>query len=1103
MIAWSLRSSQPTLRRSIPLRGASRTRPVSASPVRPAALRRRLALLAALLPAPLAATVQAPAAGQIVPEDYSALRYRFIGPDGNRAIAVVGEPGNPLSIYVGAASGGLWRTRDGGVNWTPVFDDQSASSVSALAMAPSDPNVIWAGTGETFVIRPAHAMGDGIYRSTDGGDTWEKKGLDATGRIGRIEIDPRDPEVVFACALGHAYGPQPERGVYRTTDGGESWELVLHVSEDAGCIDLAMDHGNPRILFASFWDVQIDTWGLDSGGPDSGVWRSKDGGATWERLSHRDRGLPSPDSATIGKVAVEVAPSNSGRVYVLTEESSPGFYRSDDGGDSWELVLRNHTINERAPYYTRFGVDPVDENRVYFASVRFSMSVDGGRSLVENPPRGGGDTHDVWIDPTNADRVMVADDGGLTISMNRGRTFQRVVLPIAQMYHVWVDDEVPYNVYGNRQDGWSYRGPSNSRGGAIPLGMWHGVGGCESGFGIPDPTDSNIVWSGCYDGGLERYDHRTKQVRSVRVWPEAAYGWAPAELKFRWHWTFPIHISPHDNNTVYVGSQHVHRTTDGGHSWDLISPDLTTNDKSRQQSSGGVAIDNLMTFDGSTLYALAESPLEPGLIWAGSNDGQLHLTRDGGASWTNLTENVAGLPPWGTIANVEPSRWDAAAAYMAVDLHQLADFDPYIYRTKDYGESWERVSDGIPPSPHSFVHVVREDHERPGMLYAGTDNSVYFSLDDGDSWLPLRNNMPPAPVYWLTTQERFDDLVVGTYGRGFYVMDDVSPLRALDRVSAEGEPALLPTRPAYRFAPVQGIKAERSHVTGRNPPYGADIDFWAPSAAAEGGEGRRAAIRILGPEGDTIRTLSVEAKPGINRTWWDLRYEPTQRAKIRTAPPGLPWVPLGPEGWRPLRSWDLDLDRGQLGPRVVPGAYQVELELDGVVLAAPLQVVKDPHSEGTLADIRRQVALSLVVRDEINEVVEMINRIEWARSQLEDLAEMLGDDPTAAELLAEAKRLEETAVEVESNLFDIYLTGAREDAFRNPMKLYGRLSALAQDVGWSSADFPPTVPQQEVHEVLQQRLEDTRVRFDELFGEDAEALNRMLRERRLPVIVSE
>ena len=445
-------------------------------------------LLAVVLAGALHASTPEPAPGQVVTEEqYAGLRYRFIGPEGNRAIAVIGEPGNPLSIYVGAASGGLWRTRDGGVNWTPVFDDESASSVSALAMAPSDPNVIWAGTGETFVIRPAHAMGDGIYRSTDGGDSWDRKGLEATGRIGRIEIDPRNPDVVFACALGHTYGPQPERGVYRTTDGGDSWELVLHVSEDAGCIDLAMDHHNPRILFASFWDVQIDTWGLDSGGPDSGVWRSRDGGDSWERLSAVGRGLPSPNDSTIGKVAVEVAPSNPDRVYVLTEESSPGFYRSDDGGDSWQLVLRNHTINERAPYYTRFGVDPDDENRIYFASVRFSMSVDGGESLVDNPPRGGGDTHDVWIDPGNSHRVMVADDGGLTISMNRGRTFQRVVLPIAQMYHVWTDNEIPYNVYGNRQDGWSYRGPSNSRAGAIPLGLWPGWADARAGSAFPTP----------------------------------------------------------------------------------------------------------------------------------------------------------------------------------------------------------------------------------------------------------------------------------------------------------------------------------------------------------------------------------------------------------------------------------------------------------------------------------------------------------------------------------------------------------------------------------------------------------------------------------------
>ena len=584
----------------------------------------------------------------------------------------------------------------------------------------------------------------------------------------------------------------------------------------------------------------------------------------------------------------------------------------------------------------------------------------------------------------------------------------------------------------------------------------------------------------------------------MRVWPEAAYGWAPADLKFRWHWTFPLHISPHDHNTVYVGSQHVHRTTDAGHSWEVISPDLTTNDKTHQQSFGGVAIDNLMTYDGSTLFAIAESPVQPGLIWVGSNDGQVHLTTDSGESWEDLTGNIPDLPPWGTIANVEPSRYDAATAYIAVDLHQLADFDPYIYRTGDYGESWERISNGIPPSPHSFVHVVREDHRRPGMLYAGTDNSAYFSLDDGGTWLPLRNSMPPAPVYWLTTQEAFDDLVVGTYGRGFYIMDDVSPLRSLDRVAAAGEPTLLETRPAYRFNQLQGIKAERSHVTGRNPPYGANIDFYVPEGA-----GSTAVVRIVGSAGDTIRTLRANADAGINRVWWDLRYEPTRRAKIRTAPPGLPWVPLGPEGWRPLRSWDLDLNRGQLGPRVVPGDYQVVLELGEIRVSTPLTVVKDPHSEGTLADIRKQVALSLVIRDEINEVVDMIDRIEWTRSHLEDLAAMLESDTTAAGLLAEAKALEETAVRVESNLFDIYLTGAREDAFRNPIKLYGRLSALAQDVGSSSADFPPTVPQTEVHQVLRQRLDDTRLLFRKLFKEDAETLNQLLRERRLPVVISQ
>ncbi len=1053
-----------------------------------------------LVSATLFASHQQAHAQQLETAQLGALTYRFIGPDGNRAISVVGEPGNPLVIYVGAASGGLWKTEDGGVNWRPIFDDQEASSVSALAMAPSESNVIWAGTGETFVIRPAHAMGDGIYRSTDSGKSWQNMGLASTGRIGRIRIHPTDSDVVYACALGHAYGPQAERGVYRTLDGGETWELVLHVSEDAGCIDLDLDPNNPRVLFASFWDIQIDSWGLDSGGPDSGVWRSVDAGETWQRMDHTGRGLPEDTNQHIGKVAVQMSRSDPNVVYVLTEEDSPGFYRSDNGGDSWRLTLRNHTINERAPYYTRFGIDPEDADRIYFTSVRFSMSIDGGRSIVANPPRGGGDTHDVWIDPLNRDRIMVADDGGLTISLNRGRTFDRIVLPIAQMYHVAVDDEIPYNVYGNRQDGWSYRGPSNSLQGAIPLGLWEGVGGCESGFGIPDPEDSNIVWSGCYDGGLERYDRRNRQVRNIRVWPEASYGWAPTDLKFRWHWTFPITISPHNHERVYVGSQFVHATTDGGHSWDIISPDLTKNDKSHQQSSGGVAIDNLMTFDGATLFAIAESSLAEGLMWVGTNDGLLHVSRDGGGSWDEVGQNMPGMPEWATIAMVEPSRYNPGTAYVAVDNHQQADFDPYIYKTADYGQSWSKISDGIPRSKHSFVHVVREDPKRPGMLYAGTDNSAWMSLDDGATWTQIRLNMPPAPVYWMVVQERFDDLVIGTYGRGFYILDDVSPLRALDAETVASAVELLPARPTYRFNQVQGIKSERSNVTGRNPQAGVPINYWL----TEGGGG--VGVVVEGPAGDTIRSLVGPSRAGLNRLQWDLRYEPTKQPRLRTPPPGMDWVPLGPEGWRPLRTWDLDLFRGHLGPRVVPGTYTIRLTRGEVEHTTTVEVLKDPNSTGTLADLEAQVALGLTMRDEINAIVAMINDLEWTRKQLDDVQQRLaedGDDEGAMRITEESENLERLAIEVEDRLFDIFLTGAREDAFRNPMKLYGRYSALSQDISFSSSDFPPTMQQREVHGVLQSRLNEARALFEKLYRDDANALNELLRERKLPVIISD
>ena len=911
------------------------------------------------------------------PETFKAMKYRFIGPEGNRAIAIVGEPGNPMVNYIGAASGGLWKTEDGGVTWKSIFDGQEVSSVGSIALAPTDPTNVWVGTGETFIIRPAHSVGNGIYLSQDAGKTWKNMGLEKTGRIGRVVVHPKNKNIIYAAALGHVYGPQQERGVYRTKDGGKTWERVLFVDEGTGAADLAIDPQNPNILYAAMWTIHINTWGLRSGGPGGGIYRSTDGGDTWEPLN--TKGLPGGKDHIVGKTAVAIAQSNPKRVYALFEDKSPALYRTDDGGEHWELVSNNHDMAERAPYYTRMTVSTDNPDEIYFMSVRFSQSLDGGKTLEKRPPRGGGDNHDIWIDPLNADRMMVAHDGCASISLNRGKTFQRVVLPIAQMYHVEVDNQIPYFVYGNRQDGWSYRGPSNSLQGYIPLGLWKGVGGCESGFARPDPFDNNIIWSGCYDGGLQRHDLRTGHSREVRVWPEAGYGWAPADLKYRWHWNFPLSHSPHTRHRVYVGSQYVHKSDDEGQSWQVISPDLTTNDKTHQQSSGGIAVDNLMTFDGATLFAIEESKVQKDLIWTGSNDGQVNLTQDGGKTWTNVSKNI-NMPPWGTIANIEPSRFDSATAYIAVDMHQMGDFDPYIFKTTDYGKTWAKISNGIPKSILSFVHVVREDPKQKGLLYAGTDNALYVSFDDGKNWMLFRNNMPPAPVYWLVVQENFDDLVVGTYGRGYYILDDISLLREFAAASQQST-YVFNVRKAYRFQEVEAIKTDApSPNAGTNPPYGTPINYYLKDSLSNGVQ-----IEVYDDKQELIRTLKGTNQAGINRVWWDLRYEPTFQPRLRTRPPGRPWVEMNGEGWRPLVTWDLDLWKGQLGPRAAPGKYTAKIKMGDKEFTETFDVLKDPNTTGTEEEIQEQVMFSLQLRDAMNTVVEMIDRMEWIRKELGDL----------------------------------------------------------------------------------------------------------------------
>ena len=590
--------------------------------------------------------------------------------------------------------------------------------------------------------------------------------------------------------------------------------------------------------------------------------------------------------------------------------------------------------------------------------------------------------------------------------------------------------------------------------------MWHGVGGCESGWAQPDPGDDNMVWSGCYDGGLELYDRRNGQWRDVRVWPEAGYGWTPAELKHRWHWNFPIHISPHDPDRVYVGSQYVNVTANKGQSWEMLSPDLTTNDKTRQQDSGGgLTIDNLYTWDGSVLFSIAESPVEEGVIWTGSNDGQVHVSRDGGGNWRNVSGNVPGLHVDSWIKNIEPSRYDAATVYMAVSKHVDGDFDPYIFKTTDYGVSWTCISDGIPSSMQSFVHVVREDPVRRGMLYAGTDSQIWVSLNDGDDWFSLRGNMPPVPIYWMVIQENFSDLVVATYGRGFYILDDITPLRELDAGTVASDLELFEPRLAHRFRQVQGIKTEGgTNVRGQNPPYGADLNFWI--RAGEGSlAGESVDVTIEDAAGNVVRTLNASAKAGLNRIWWDLRHEGSREPKLRTPPPDHDWVPMGEEGWRRLRTWDLDLLPGYRGPLAVPGRYTARMKVGDREATTTITVVKDPHSSGTMADIESQVALSLQIRSDIDEVAAMIDELEWTRKELFDYMECArstGASVAVRDVINSAEELEQYALSVEARLFDVLMTGAREDAFRHPMKLYGRYGALGNDVGNDSADFRPT-----------------------------------------------
>ncbi len=1038
------------------------------------------------------------------PEVYGRLHWRTIGPEGNRFSAAAGVPGDPYTYYVGAASGGIFKTTDGGVNWTPIFDTQPVQSIGALAVSRSDPNVVWAGTGEGK-IRSHISVGQGVYRSLDAGKTWSLMGLEQTARIPRLVVHPTDPNVVLVCALGHAYGPQPERGIFRTTDGGQTWTKALFVDDNTGCSDIAMDPKNPRILFAGMWQLEIHTWGRESGGPGSGLFTSRDGGVTWTRLT--GRGLP---TRPVGKVAVAIAASNPNRVYALIEtgdgvpwKGQPTdrgqLWRSNDGGDTWQVVSYDHNAMGRAHYYSRMAVAPDNEDEAYFLTASYAKSIDGGRTLTVAPraEAPGGDHHDIWIDPTNANRQFVAHDQGLSITINRGKTWFRQRLKNAQIYHVTVDNEIPYNVLGNKQDEPTYRGPSNSRlqagfGGepGIPRAMWHAVGGGESGWATPDPTDSNIVWStasgsGMVGGIVVRFEVSRRQFRNVEVWPDQSNG--PAEgVRYRFVWDAPLHISPHDHNTIYLGSQHVHRTTNGGQSWEVISPDLTLNDRSRMGSSGGLTPDNIGVEYAGVVYGLAESPRERGLIWAGTNDGLVQLTRDGGKTWTNVTKNLPGLPVWGSVRSIAPSRYDAGTAYLTVDFHQMNNRDPFVYRTTDYGQTWKLIVNGIPKSNLSYAKVIYEDPVRRGMLYLGTENAIYISFDAGDTWQSLQNDLPHAPVSGIVVQEHFNDLVISTYGRGFWIMDDITALRAMTPDVLNADAHLFPLRPAYRFRGITAPSTPYDDPTvGENPQYGASINYYVKQAVPAGGT-----LAISDSRGTVIRTMNVPGGAGLNRVYWDLRQTPAKEVRLRTNPLYGHELPLNAGGWRAAGGFG-----GAQGILVPPGTYSVKLAIGGREFTQPLTVRKDPHSGGTEADIQAQMTVLTELLGGINTIVDAINQLEYVRAQVQTMMRSL----PAGDARQAATELNDKLTELEMNLTDLRITGG-QDGVRYAAKLLGRFNYLSN--GISSSDYRPTDQHLEIAKLLQERLKGHVAALGTLIQGDVARFNDMLRRQSAGQVVT-
>ena len=1050
--------------------------------------------------------------GGVDPNLLNALRWRNIGPPrGGRTVAVAGDPVDPTTFYFGACAGGIWKTSDGGIYWQNISDGfLKTAAVGAIAVSEADPNVIYAGMGEAC-IRGNVSHGDGVYRSTDTGKTWTHLGLEETRHISRVRVHPRDPDTVYVAALGHAYGHNKERGVFRSTDGGQTWEQVLFRSDHAGAVDLSLDPTNPRVLYASFWDVLRTPWGLTSGGPDSSIYKSTDGGDNWTEIT-RNPGLP---EGTLGRIGVAASPAKAGRVWATVEAENPGLFRSEDGGDTWEVVSDNADLQGRPWYYQHVFADPQDADTVWILNYLVWKSIDGGRTFTQvTTPHG--DNHDLWIDPKNPKRMIEGNDGGACISFNGGDSWSSIYnQPTAQFYHVRADTRFPYRVYGTQQDNSAISVPSRTSKGAIPWGDCYTVGSAESGHIAVHPDDPDIVFAGAVGsspgggGNLLRYDHRTGQVRIVTAWPELAWGWGPVHQKYRFQWTFPILFSPHDSSVLYITGNQVFRSTDQGSSWDVISPDLTRNDPSKLGPSGGpVTRDTTNAETYCTIFAFVESPHEQGVFWAGSDDGLVHISRDGGETWDNVTPS--DLPEWATVSTIEASPHDPATAYLAAHRYRLDDFRPLLFVTNDYGATWRDISGGI--RENDFARVIREDPGRRGLLYVGTETGLYVSFDDGETWQSFQANLPVVPVYDLFVKD--DDLLAATHGRSFWILDDLSQVRQIGPEIADKAFHLAKPRRTFRLpSPFGSRKAssgknyqlslggivtytERKGAhnevvrtfldSGENPPDGVVTTYYIKEPPKE-----MATLTYLDAQGNVIKTFSSVApegeKPeeadlrapagaGMNRFLWNMRYPDARR------------IPQ-----------DKSLEGAGVGPLAVPGTYQVVLTVDGQ--ASPpetFEIVKDPRVAASQEDLQAQFDLLMRVRDRLSEANDAVVELRSVRQQVDEWESRAQGGPSAQAVEEAAAGLKEKLGAVEDDLIQVGFRGAR-DRLHLPVKLNRKLAELLTVVG--SADFAPARQMVEVFQDVSEKIDNPLGRLQEVMDVDVPQFINLVHEVEVPAIV--